>query len=211
MSETTIALPAISSNRIAADLRDLTETLVTRHQSDHIGGGLGGEWGYGTRFANDVFEMNPYNWADCSCSFDENESDWWNTHDHAPTCYQQVIRARGYLDYDTADAIDMDYHARDAHNKAITDAVCAEMGLDPEFGCAVHCTCTHDADYAAWRAAHSHDNTICPVDRPNFHHKPTGAVVNFYKYLGRGMEVDLHGADWKTIIRDCYQSVGETY
>lgn len=201
--------PQVSDRRVAEDLRNLTRLLVTGHGADHIGGGLGGEWGYGTRFFNVTFEMNPYNWADCSCTFDDDESQWCNTHDHAPACYQQVIRARGYLDYDTP--TDLDYRARDAHNTVVTDAVCAEMGLDPEFGSAVHCTCTHDADYAAWRAAHSHDNAICPVDRPNFHHKPTGAIVNWYKYLGRGMEIDLNGADWRSVIGDCYQSLGETY
>lgn len=203
MSEVIIVIPPVSSDRIAVDLRDLTRLLVTDHGADYIGGGLGGEWGYGTRFANDTFEMNPQNWGDCSCTRDEAESRWCDTYDHAQTCYQQVIRARGFLDYP-----EMDYYERLDHNLAIVEAVCAEMGLDPENGSYVHCTCTHEADYEAWVAANPHDNAICAMDRPNFRHKPTGAVVNFYKYLGRSMEVDLNGADWDAVIADCRQSLG---
>lgn len=205
MSEVIIVLPEVSTNRISEDLRTLTRSLIEDHNADPTGGGLGGEYGYGTRFTNDTFEMMPYYWGDCTCTRDEDEGEWCDNHDHTPACYQQVIRARGYLDYD--DGAEMGYRARDAHNKAITDTVCAEMGLDPEYGCAVHCTCGHDADYRNWIEAHPHDDSVCDMDRPNFRHKPSGAVVNWYKFLGRSMKVDLNGAEWDTIITDCHRSL----
>lgn len=195
----------VSEDRVALDLRDLTELLVTEHDCEPVGGLLGGEWGYGTWFSNDTFEMNPYYWGDCTCTFDADDSTWWNTHEHANHCYQQVIRARGFLDYDTEP--DLGYKERDAHNRPIIDAVCAEMGLDPEQGSHVHCTCTHADNYAAWRDANSHDDTICAMERPNFRHKPTGTTVNFYKYLGRGMRVSLHGQPWEQVIEDCLNSL----
>lgn len=198
----------VSDERVAMDLRDLTELLVTHHQRDHVGGLLGGEWGYATEFSNDTFELHPYYWGDCTCTFDDDEGEWDRSHDHAATCYQQVIRERGFIDYDTE--TDLDYHARNAHNRAITDSVCAEMGLDPEHGSYVHCTCSYETEYAAWRNAHSHDETICAMERPNFRHKPTGTTVNFYKYLGRGMEVDLRDLPWQQIIDDCLASLPAT-
>lgn len=207
MAKRSTALAKVSEGRVAHDLRELTEILVTQHSSGQVGGLLGGEWGYGTEFTNATFELHPYYWGDCTCTFDEAESDWWDTHEHAAACYQQVIRNRGYLDYDDDAAADMDYRARDAHNKAIIDVVCAEMNLDPEHGYGVHCTCTHDADYAAWRAATGHDDAICAMERPNFQHKPTGTTVNWYKYLGRGMEIDVRGASWRDIFDDCLRSL----
>jgi hypothetical protein len=203
-SAVVIVTPPISEDRISNDLRWLTQTLVEgKHATNHVGGLLGGEYGYGTTFSNDVFAMSPFYWGDCVCGHDEAEGAWDDAHEHAKTCYQQVIRARGFLDYD--DDTDMDYHERHAHNLAITDSVCAEMGLDPENGSYVHCTCTYTDDYGAWVEANPHDPT-CGVVVPNFLHKPSGSTVNFYKYIGRGMEVDLR-EDWQAILRECVQSL----
>ena len=40
---------------------------------------------------------------------------------------------------------------------------------------------------------------------PNFLHKPTGSKVSWYKYIGRGMSVDLRG-DWRSILAECVES-----
>lgn len=40
---------------------------------------------------------------------------------------------------------------------------------------------------------------------PNFLHKPSGTRVEWYKYIGRGMEVDLRG-DWREVLADCVAS-----
>lgn len=199
-----IVVPEVSTDRISNDLRWLTQTLVEgNHAENHVGGLLGGEYGYATHFSNDTFALRPYYWGDCVCGHDEAEGEWSNTHDHAPSCYQQVIRDRGFLDYD--DETELTYQQRHAHNDAIVTAVCAEMGLDSEYGTYVHCTCSYDADYAAWEKANPHDPT-CGIVAPNFEHKPTGSTVDFYKYLGRGMQVNLT-EDWQTILRDCVASL----
>ena len=65
---------------ISDDLRHLTELLDnTGREASH--GFLGGEWGYGAAFENDVFMMHPYCWCEraecpwcrsCECDVDEN-------------------------------------------------------------------------------------------------------------------------------------------
>lgn len=41
---------------------------------------------------------------------------------------------------------------------------------------------------------------------PNFLHKPSGTWVRWYKYIGRGMEMDVRG-DWRQIIAECEASL----
>lgn len=200
-ADVTIVVPAISEDRVSNDLRRLTRLLVEGKHADHVGGGLGGEFGYGATYANDVFEMRTYYWGDCGCHFDEAEGEWDKANDHAPSCYQQVIRERGYLDYDS----DVAYHTRQAINEKVVAQVCAEMGLDDVYGTAIHCTCTYDTDWQAWRAVNDHD-PACGIVAPNFRHKASGSTVSFYKYLGRGMEVDLN-ADWDTIFAEVLASL----
>lgn len=77
-------------------------------------------------------------------------------------------------------------------------------------------------DYFAGIGDRSHKRRIEPVlekrcgfcngtdpRAPNFLHKDTGTTVSFYKYIGRGMEVDLRG-DWLTILDDCIRSFAST-
>lgn len=44
---------------------------------------------------------------------------------------------------------------------------------------------------------------------PNFLHKPSGSRVCWYKYLGRGMEVELQ-VDWTELFTQCLASLGAT-
>lgn len=198
--EVIVVLPALDDGQIAEDLRHLTEHLMRVAGADTSGGLLGGEYGYGAEFSNQVFEMHPYYWGECVCGHEEADSTWRDTHDHTPNCYQQVIRARGWLDWDS----EVPLVERDRHNSAITDQVCAEMGLDPHFGVAVHCTCTHEADYQNWLTANPHDR-VCGIVRPNFRHHATGTEVRWYKWIGRSMEVDVRG-DWSMIVAECLAS-----
>lgn len=199
-----IHLPPVSHDQVSSDLRWLTEVL--ERQGAHLSGGmLGGEYGYGAEWDSAVFEMHPFYWGDCECGHEEAEWTWCEENDHAPTCYQQVLVARGVIGFDDDRYWDMEPAERDARNDPIIDAVCAEMGLDPHFGRAVHCTCDYDTRYQAWSDVHDHD-PACGIARPNFLHKPSGTRVDWYKYIGRGMEVDLRG-DWRTILQECVASL----
>lgn len=63
LKETIIVLPEYSTDVISENLRDLTEKL---HQKGaEIGAGiLGGDYGYGAHFENDMFAMHPYCWCE---------------------------------------------------------------------------------------------------------------------------------------------------
>lgn len=41
---------------------------------------------------------------------------------------------------------------------------------------------------------------------PNFIHKPSKSAVWWYKYIGRGMEIELK-APWREIVRSCSDSL----
>lgn len=139
----------MSERRIANDLYDLTETLV-KAGHETTGGLLGGEYGYGAFFENEVFMMHPYCWCDGA---------------DCPWCRgcECVLRDKG------------DGYDWDERYEVVEE-------------CSV---CKDD-----------------PPREPNFRHKPSGARVSWYKYIGRGMEVDLNGADWRQILRECEQSIG---
>lgn len=51
------------------------------------------------------------------------------------------------------------------------------------------------------------DCEYCSGDAPNFLHKPTGASVSWYKYIGRGMEASE--ADWRQVFADCMASLAK--
>lgn len=203
MTDVTIVLPAVSQDRISSDLRELTSEIDAIDPELVAHGLLGGSNGYGAEFSNDVFEMHPFWWGDCECGHDSREWDWAESNSHREHCYQEEIVRRGYSpDWDE------DYKTRQAKNKSVTDAVCAEMGLDPEFGSAVHCTCDYRDNWAQWVKDNPHPKT-CPVVRPNFMHKASGVEISWYKYIGRGMEVpeNLSRKEWRVIFNECLDSL----
>lgn len=124
------------------------------------------EWG----FENDVFRMQPYYWGDCDCGYDQKEWNWTQEHKHTEACYQfeyKKISDRTKLFSD--------------ESKALTKALCEERGLSYPNGCAVHCTCDYQSDWAAWAAENDHLEA-CAVIQPNFMFKPTGFTLSWYKY-----------------------------
>jgi len=62
-----IITPPVASTKIELDLVKLTEFLVKNKKADWVGGILGGEFGYGCNFKNEVFEMRPFCYDDCEC------------------------------------------------------------------------------------------------------------------------------------------------
>lgn len=59
MTKITIVLPEEASG----ELVELTEFLVKKFDLDS-GGGLGGQYGYGVNYENEVFMMHPYCWCE---------------------------------------------------------------------------------------------------------------------------------------------------
>lgn len=80
-----IILPFRSRGAVEDYLVDLTEALVKSKKAEWVGGFLGGEFGYGCHFKNEVFEMHPEFWGECKCddpTFTDNEL--WDK--HLPDC-----------------------------------------------------------------------------------------------------------------------------
>ena len=103
-----------SNDAVSEMLRNLTREIDARGLAERGAGALGGVYGYGCDYENDVFLMHRYCWCD------------------EPDC--------------------------------------------------------------KW----------CDGTNPNFWHKPTGIRVRWYKYIGRCMEIELHGAPFD--VADVYRS-----
>lgn len=184
----------VSEARMSDDLRELTRELAEAGW-DPSGGFLGGEYGYGADYENDVFEMHPFWWGDCECGHEARECEWEDSNPHASGCYQAALKA---------ELGDMPYGDE---RVAAVAALCGRYGLDPHFGSMVHCTCDHRANWDAWHRANTHDPK-CGVARPNFLHKPSGTRVDWYKYIGRGMEFDpVDRTAWVALMQACMSSV----
>jgi len=188
---------------VADDLVDLTERLSQRGAEPAMGL-LGGEFGYGAEYENDVFEMHPFWWGDCQCGHEDREMEWENTHPHAESCYQSELRRRGYLNHPGYPDYDPNLPEGDSD---LPQRLAAEWGLS-RYGCAVHCTCGRDKQYAAWEKENPHP-AHCPEVRPNFRHKASGAEVRWYKWIGRDTEVKGVGSrsHWRRIIAECEASL----
>ena len=181
---------------LAGGLYDLSEFLARRAPDRQHHGMLGGEYGYGQEFQNDVFEMFPFFWGDCGCGHEDAEGAWADAHPHADSCYQCELERRTDAAGDGSPGV-----------SSIANLLAEEWGL-PELGCAVHCTCGRDAVYAAWLAEHAHDPR-CGVARPNFAHVGSGLRVSWYKYIGRSMTCNqpVTKQAWATILEECRASV----
>lgn len=159
--------------------------------------GADGWRAYSHHVDNDVFEMHPYYWGDCTCGFDERNDEWHNSHQHADSCYQTVLNQR---------CIEQKLSLSQA-----AEQLAREWKL-PQIGCVVHCTCNFNDEYQKWREENDHDPR-CPEVLPNFLHKPSGLAVHWYKYLGRSMTCNrevLSLLDWQQIRNECEESLKAT-
>lgn len=186
---------------VSEGMRALTRRIceVTGEQSGY---GLGGEHGYGEEFENDVFEMHRYYWGDCTCGFSERldaaDAEWHLTHRHASDCYRTRL-----------DALVGEGRSRmDPKWRRAAEGLCAEMGLTYPERSAVHCTCGHDTEWRAFYDTLGGCDPRCPSVLPNFRHKASGYTVEWYKYIGRGMEVENpNGVRFTAILNECMESL----
>ncbi len=214
----TVVLPPISEDAISSSLRDLTEILEEHTGTDNVQGILGGRHGYGVEFKNDVFEMHPYYWGDCTCEYDDDVEKFYDNLFHEDHCYQtdltNHLRAEGFkvteggwlddegiYDFDAEDK----FHVR---KSALARELSIKHGLDPEIGVYVHCTCSYETKARAWEEANTHGDN-CRMDKPNFYHYASGLQVAWYKYIGRSMEVskEVTITEWTNIFVDCVNSL----
>jgi hypothetical protein len=84
---------ADETNPLDHALVTLTEAIAQIDPDAIAHGCLGGEFGYGAKYENDVFWMIPdYQDAECNCGSNERGEAWHAANPHAATCYQVVLR-----------------------------------------------------------------------------------------------------------------------
>lgn len=208
-----IIVPGRDDDAISNSLRRLTEKIHKARLSERaVCGIFGGEWGYGTDYENDVFEMH---WdrqhPRCRCGASRPK--------HLDTCARSEERVGEWI----SDRLTY------AHEKMGNPCSFADLGNGFERFQAERpfpsCSCGEEF---AWRArnpgiepnddddgfeephpsdfTHARDCDWSVLYRPNFTHKPSGSTVRWYKYIGRSMKCDLT-ADWHVIIRECMESI----
>lgn len=169
-----LVLPATSDDEVSSALRVLTFAVeqVTGVSGDD---GLGGMYGYGAQFANEVFTMWSTYWGDCECGHLDRVDDYAATHPHAGDCFQVEV-----------EALEARCGGPDREFWSQLWDLGAQWGL-PDGGLRWQCTCGVEADVQLLQAQHPQD---CPLVRPNFTFHPSGAIVRWYKWIGRDMEFE---------------------
>lgn len=183
---------------VSNELYALSESLGRRDPVAQAHGILGGEWGYGQDFKNDVFEMHPYFWGDCECGFEEAASEWEESHPHTSACWH----TRWHNEHERLFSADLGYAEK---QKAMRTWEIIH-GWDGRPGVAVFCDCGTDERWHNWVEAHSH-SPDCRVVLPNF--RCEDVEVRWYKYIGRGMSVnrEVPRAEWRDIFAKCFASI----
>ena len=162
-------------------------------------------YSYGTYYKNDVFEMRPFYWGDCTCDYEPTVAKWEKENDHDPTCYQTIFHEMHYKKDD--------YGFKEGHDFndecGCVATVCAMFKISPDApGSYVHCTCMHDINTANFLNTISHSES-CEVDKPNFKHYNSGIEIEWYKYIGRDMEYpdDISTDVWINMFEKCMRSI----
>jgi len=215
-----IVTPPVAGSDIDMDLVNLTRWLTESAAVERYAGGiLGGEWGYGVEFENEVFSMFPFCWGECECGWDVIGADIAEE-PHDAACYQADLAARFEADglgYDRETwaprSPNLSYDERRAREDRVYRDLTTKYGLSMA-GCAVHCTCTHPGQYqtrfeAAKLGPEGHAGD-CPTIRANFLHKPSGLRIDWYKWIGRDMEfrpAEPDPATWRSIFEEVIASV----
>jgi hypothetical protein len=172
---------------VSDGLRYLTQVL-SEHGEDIFGGLLGGEYGYGAYFENDVFMMHPYCWCE---------------KDDCPWCAGCECPDSAFHYFTDGQEVDLDewmaFFEREAGQ--FDDYGNHEAFVEWE----------KRADEVNKRRTERHD-PVCKwcvdsdLKQPNFLHKPSRSKVSWYKYIGRDNEIELH-TDWSQIMDDCLASL----
>lgn len=208
-----IVTPPVAESFIDDGLVEITKAISALAPDRVSHGVLGGEFGYGAHWDNHLFTMRPFYWGDCDCGWMEIE-DYDDPHD-AP-CYQvELEREQRAAGVHWEQKHKMAYTSMRAIEDEIYERLTAKYGLSM-YGCAVHCTCGRKDRYEAWFAANklgsgeSGHADNCAVILPNFHYKPTGLKIEWYKWIGRSMEFDPApptAAEWADIMLRCLSSI----
>lgn len=204
MLEIELVVPERAGNLIENDLVKLTQTLVENGHAEYMGGLLGGLYGYGANFKNDVFMMHSYCWCDeddcpwcmgCDCPEDAYTylvDDKRVTLEEWSTFFNQYC---GPYPGPNASKEEQDRWSRLADEANSRRDIIHNPTCD-------YCTGRAGTEYGAepGRAA------------PNFwYYGKSGQEVKiwWYKWIGRGMEYNrtVDTEEWLSIFKECLDSL----
>ncbi len=215
MSDLLLVFPEVSEDLVSNMMVAITKKIDQTGSEIAIQGFLGGEHGYGAHYKNDVFEMRPFYWGDCTCEHDDLRSAWENDNDHDKDCYQTLFHEMHFVNY----GVDWNFDKKPGHGwvkGSVEDACDCVDTLYKQFGIPdgtpggyTHCTCMYDINYSNFVKSISHSEE-CQIDKPNFKHYASGIEVEWYKYIGRGMEYDedVTIEQWVDVFKECLGSIG---
>lgn len=214
-----IVLPIGDDSDVSNALRGLTQGVDFAGLARGEAGGLfGGEFGYGVNYENDVFMMHRY----CGC---ERDDCLWcggcgcaapykpgRYLDGAPVAQEEYERwHQTIVKPSPREATNAKYGSTEYNRRAAEfDAYIKER--DERSGL-IWPSIVHHCGHQMFL---DQPNEIWSVYRPrpyaetapHFWHKPTGARVWWYKYIGRSQILHMpSGVDWLTIFRECHASI----
>jgi hypothetical protein len=214
-----IFVPRAEGDALSVSLRLLTQQLVARGHGESEAG-LGGQFGYGVKFENDVFMMHPFCWCErgdcfwcggrCGCGepyvishhldgkrVSDSEYNAWLATIEKPLPWEATKAKHGTPEYRTHQrAFDRYIKERDSRSGSVWPAV-------------VH-TCGHGMFYSRTKEIVAlYSPQPYPHSAPHFWHKASGLRVWWYKYIGRDNIVSI--ADerpLRDILEECLRSIG---
>lgn len=202
---------------IAEKLYQLSERLGKMSPENQAHGCLGGEWGYGQEFKNDVFEMRPYYWGDCDCSWETKLHEFSSTIEHEPDCFQNKWAQwnKAWREQHQSPKEKRHWRKTMATEQKANEEFCRANGkLDGTAGCAVHCDCGHDEVLNAWcetnKLGPEGHTLTCSTVMPNF--RCGNIEICWYKYIGRGMTINRVVTRQKLVamFKVCFASLAKS-
>lgn len=208
--EVQIITPPTAETPLDDMLVEITRAISQKDPDRVAHGFLGGEFGYGAAYENDVFVMRPYYWGDCDCGYEERADKFWSKNKHSEDCYTSELRreekAAGI--HHTQES-KMSYEAKEKIRRKIYKALCKKHNRTYPAGCAVHCTCGIDEKAKAYFEVNGHKPT-CALELPNFLHRASGLEVRWYKWIGRSMEAKNLPVSLSAIFKECLDSINSS-
>lgn len=161
---------------------------------------------YGIDFENDTFTVMPYYWGDCTCGYDDRESEWCENNYHRPECYYVAYKKIAHY-YDYSPGKNDDFYEK--HLKPLYQ----KFGLPTEgenwwAGYAAMCNCDYSDRWDEFMKTNGHSKD-CPIVKPNFLYKPTDFEIQWYKYPFRDSYTNqpITLDEFRVIIDSCIKSV----
>lgn len=207
MMDVQIVLPERVMDALAEGLCGLTETISKKDPEIVAHGFLGGSFGYGAKYENDVFAMHPFCWCeqeDClwcgGCDCPEDSFHFFV--DGVETDY------RGWMDFYMRGVYGMTDAELEAKGTRYWDIRPNDYERKSEqFN--RRRTQRHDpvCDYCTGSGIWSEHGAEPGRGAPNFWHKPSGLKVWWYKYIGRDMTSVGDCKNVSGMIAECIASL----